>query len=194
VRRRLLREGRLVARLTHLHIVRAYETLLGPRPVVVLETLPGETLARLIDDRPRRLPTVDIAHLGLCVCSEVQYLHRHGVFHLDLKPSNVVANCGLAKLLDLSIARPLGTTRGGLGTTGHMAPEQAGGGLLGPLTDVWGLGAVHFEAATGRPACDEDAAAVEACLDPAPERRPTVARLTESLSGLISAAWVCGRR
>lgn len=213
-RRRLTREWSLLARLTHPHIVRAYEMLSEPRPVLVLETLPGETLSHLIGERPRRLPVADIAHLGLHLCSAVQYLHHRGVLHLDLKPSNIVASHGMAKLLDLSIARAPGKTRGGLGTPGYMAPEQAHGGLLGPHTDVWGMGAVLYEAATGWPACEVDdltrsdvltqidfrvepvrrhrrvptafAAVIEDCLAPEPKRRPTVARLADTLTGLIA--------
>jgi len=212
-RRRLLAEGRLLLRLTHPHIVRGYEVVPGPSPVVVLETLPGETLSHLIDRRARRLPVRDIAYLGLHLCSAVQYLHRHGVVHLDLKPSNVIASHGLAKLLDLSLARPPGRSRGGVGTPGYMAPEQIRGGLLGPPTDVWGIGAVLYEAATANPpcettdtaqpddaeqtSCDVDpilhlrrvpaafAAAIAACLDPEPSRRPTVAELSTTLTTLI---------
>src|ERR671910_754812 len=96
--RGLFREGRLLKKLTHPHIVRTYETIREPRPTLILETLTGATLAYLIDTGPRRL------HL----CSAVHYLHRHGILHLDLKPSNIVSECQRAKILDLSIARPPG--------------------------------------------------------------------------------------
>src|SRR5918999_173725 len=86
----------------------AYEVIKGPRPVVILETLTGATLAYLIDTAPRRLAIPDIVHLGLHLCSALHYLHRHDVLHLDLKPSNIVSDHGLAKLLDLSIARSPG--------------------------------------------------------------------------------------
>jgi len=207
-RRRLLREGRLLARLAHPHLVRAYETLPGPPPVVVLETLPGETLARLIDRHERRLPLAQVVHLGLHLCSAVHYLHRQGVLHLDLKPSNIVASNGIAKVLDLSLARPPGRTRGGYGTPGYMAPEQARGGLLGPATDVWGIGGVLYEAVTAEPPCETDetsaggdqldrppdpvrrhrrlpaafADLVDRCLAPDPDRRPAVPELSSGLA------------
>ena len=76
------------------------------------------------------------------------------MLHLDLKPSNIIATHGMAKVLDLSVARPPGPHRGGIGTTGYMAPEQSLGGELGPYTDVWGIGAMLYEVATGEPACD----------------------------------------
>jgi eukaryotic-like serine/threonine-protein kinase len=152
--RRLLAEGRLLRRLSHPHIVRGYEVLVGPPAAVVMETLTGETLAHLIDEAPRRLPFTDIGHLGLHLASAIGYLHRKGWLHLDLKPANVVAEAGRAKLIDLSVARRPGRSFGGVGTWCYMAPEQATGGELGPAADVWGLGAVLYEAVTGEAAFD----------------------------------------
>jgi serine/threonine protein kinase len=153
--RRVLEEGRLLCRLTHPHIVRAYEVLEKPVPMVVMETLAGETLGHMIEVREVELSTRELAQLGLHLCSAVRYLHRHGVLHLDLKPSNVIAECGRAKLIDLSVARPPGPAHAGIGTHYYMAPEQVRGGVLDPAADVWGIGAVLFEAATGEPAFDD---------------------------------------
>jgi eukaryotic-like serine/threonine-protein kinase len=210
---RLLREGRLLLKLTHPHIVRAYDVLTSPAPLVILETLPGETLGHLIDRRRRRLSVAEVAHLGLHLCSAISYLHRHNVLHLDLKPSNIVATHGMAKVLDLSVARPPGPHRGGVGTTGYMAPEQSRGGDLGPYTDVWGIGATLFEVATAEPACDVGdetstsearaipcqpkpirrlrrvpsclAAAIDGCLSVEPADRPSVAELAMRLDAIV---------
>ena len=152
---RLLAEGRLLMRLTHPHIVRAYEVIEEPVPIVVLETLAGETLGHMIEVREVELSAPELAQLGLHLASAVRYLHRHGVLHLDLKPSNVIAECGRAKLLDLSVARPPGPAHPGIGTHYYLSPEQARGGELGPAADVWGIGVVLFEAATGEPAFDD---------------------------------------
>ncbi|MCC6314697.1 MAG: serine/threonine protein kinase [Thermomicrobiales bacterium] len=197
-RNRLLREGRLLQRLTHPHIVRGYETLTQPVAAIVLETLPGQTLAHLIETRRSPLPATDLAHLGLHLCSAVQYLHRHGVLHLDLKPSNVIASHGVAKLLDLSVARPPGRSRACIGTVGYMAPEQLDGGHLDAGTDVWGIGAVLFEAVTGNAPAPADAATDTGGMvqiDPAPvslrryRRLPTAFRtLVERCLGLDPAA------
>jgi eukaryotic-like serine/threonine-protein kinase len=152
---KLLREGRLLERLTHPHIVRAYETIAEPGPIVVMETLGGRTLGRLIeDDAP--LSAEEVAHLGLQLAAAVAYLHRHGSLHLDVKPDNVVAEAGRAKLIDLSLARPPGEAPAGIGTWCYLAPEQARGGELGPAADVWGIGATLFEAASGVPAFDDE--------------------------------------
>jgi serine/threonine protein kinase len=153
--RRLLAEGRLLCRLTHPHIVRAYEVIEGPVPTVMMETLSGETVSHMVEVRDVPLSAAEVAHLGLHLASAVRYLHGHGYLHLDLKPSNVIAECGRAKLIDLSVARPPGPAHRGVGTFYYMAPEQARGGDLGAPADVWGLGAVLFEAATGEPAFDD---------------------------------------
>jgi serine/threonine protein kinase len=210
-RRSLLAEGRLLAGLTHPGLVRVYETRARPQPLVVMETLGGETLAHLIDRRARPLGATELAFLGLQLASAVSYLHRHGRLHLDLKPSNVVAECGQAKLIDLSIARPPGRVRAGTGTWCYMAPEQARGGRVGAPADVWGLGAVLWEAACGdTPFADESLEypqlehrapllrtrrrlpselreAVDRCLAPDPTSRPTLGELRSALEPVAGA-------
>jgi len=155
--RALLREGRLLERLRHPHIVRAYATLTEPRPFVVLETLRGETLAHLIERRERRLSAAELGFLGLHLCSAVAYLHADGILHLDIKPSNVIAEAGRAKVIDLSVARKPGRSKAGVGTWCYMSPEQAQGGVLGPAADVFGIAGVLFESATGDCAFDDEA-------------------------------------
>jgi eukaryotic-like serine/threonine-protein kinase len=210
-RRRLIAEGRLLESLTHPGIVRAYETLTRPEPLVVSETLTGETVAHLVQRRARRLAARELAFLGLQLASAVGYLHRRGYVHLDLKPSNVVAESGRAKLIDLSIARRPGRARPGVGTWCYMAPEQARGGIVGEPADVWGIGVVIWEAACGEtPFADESvdypqlvgrapalasrrrlpralARAVDACLEPRAADRPTVAELRAVLEPVAGA-------
>lgn len=137
--------------------MRAYEVtraLDDGRPVVVLETLGGETLSHLVHrlaDEDRRLPLGDVAILGLQLASALSYLHHQGWLHLDLKPANIVNDGGRARLIDLSIARRPGRGRRGSGTREYMSPEQARGGRLTCATDVWGLGAVLFDALAAEP-------------------------------------------
>jgi serine/threonine protein kinase len=182
----LEREGILLRELTHPHLVRAYETLLEPLPIVVLETLGGQTLAHMIEVERRELAPADIAQLGLQLGSAVAYLHRSGFLHLDLKPGNVVAEAGRAKLIDLSLARPPGPAPAGIGTWCYLAPEQARGGMLGPAADVWGLGTVLFEAATLMPVFDE----------PAPDDgdEPSATLSEEYNSGDETATWASDDR
>ncbi|HEX6026840.1 MAG TPA: protein kinase [Solirubrobacter sp.] len=147
-RRALLQEGRLLTRLSHPHIVRAYEVHDGARPAVVMETLTGQTLEHLIETSRRPLNTRELENLGAHLAAALHHLHGHGFLHLDLKPSNVVAEGGRAKLIDLSHARRPGPIKAGNGTWCYMAPEQARGGAVDAAADVWGLGIVLYCAAT----------------------------------------------
>jgi eukaryotic-like serine/threonine-protein kinase len=173
-RRDLLREGRLLQRLTHPHIVRAYETRRRP-PMVVLETLGGATLAKLLEDGP--LDRDDALELGRQLCSAVRYLHRQGWLHLDLKPSNLIADGGRLKVIDLSIAQRPGRIDPGTGTDRYMAPEQRRGGRVGPTADVWGIGRVLQEAGLDLP-----------CLQPDPADRPSVDDMIEWLDASLARA------
>jgi len=209
--RRLLREGHLLARLSHPHIVRAYAVLRAPQPTLILETLTGATLAHLIARAPRGLGVMDVAILGLQLCSAVGYLHERQILHLDLKPSNIVAETGRAKLLDLDIARRPGRGRGE-GTRQYMAPEQVRRGTLCAATDVWGVGMVLFEALTGRLAFENEvsypqledratkvrsirpraptilAEVIDTTLQPEPADRPSVDAVARKLGLLVEHA------
>ena len=212
VRRRLVEEGELLGRLTHPHIVRLYEIHEEPQPSLILETLTGETLAYLIDESPNPIPIKDVLQLGIHLCSAVHYLHGRGILHLDLKPSNIVAENRLAKVLDLSIARPPGPGEKGKGTSQYMAPEQARGEAFTAATDVWGIGAVLYEALTGEIPFEDSTDAdyqyeqlgrraepissfrnvpkdlietVERCMEPDPNKRPTVEELARTLQELV---------
>jgi eukaryotic-like serine/threonine-protein kinase len=183
----LRREGRLLTRLAHPHLVRAYALLPGPPPALVLETLGGETLAHLLATSDRRLSGPQLALLGAQLASALRYLHAQDHLHLDLKPSNVVVELGLARLLDLSVARRPGRAPRGMGTPDYMAPEQALGEPLSAATDVWGLGTVLFEAAAGRPAFagrGDDLAQ----LDGRARRIRTVRRVPAPLARVIDGA------
>lgn len=151
-RRHLQREARLLLSLTHPHLVRAYEYIKpdpAQPPLLVLENLTGATLGYLLDGGRQRLGAQDLGHLGRHLCSALRYLHSRGHLHLDVKPSNIIACDGVARLIDLSLARPPGRCSAGLGTPGYMSPEQVIGGDLGPPADVWGIGLVLYQAATG---------------------------------------------
>lgn len=200
-RQALAKEGRLLLSLTHPHIVRAYELILRPRTALVLETLPGETLGHAIRARGR-LDARDVAQLGVQLCSALTYLHGQGVLHLDLKPSNIVCCAGLVRLIDLGLARRPGRGFAGIGSAPYLAPEQARGGWLSAATDVFGLGAALYHAASGRAPFPGDgrrgyqqlrlrarvhdaapsipgplAAIIDRCLDPDAAGRPGVAEL-----------------
>jgi serine/threonine protein kinase len=149
-RARLEREGRLLLDLAHPHLVRAYEMLREPELAVVLETLTGERLDGVIAHGERRLPAVEVAELGVQLCSVVGYLHRQGWLHLDLKPTNVIVEAGIVKLFDLSLVRRPGPGKVRYGTPGYLSPEQVAGEAFSEATDAFGLACVLFAAATRR--------------------------------------------
>ena len=100
----------------------------------------------------------------------------------------MVVEAGLARLLDLSIARPPGPAPGGMGTPDYMAPEQARGEALTAAADVWGLGTVLFEAAAGRPAFHPEREADLAQLTGRAPAIRTLRRLPAPLSRAIDAS------
>ena len=200
-RARLLNEGDRLLALAHPHIVRAYEVRHRPTPLVALETLSGDTLGHMIEGPGPRLPTSDLCALTIQLASALTYLHRNGLLHLDVKPSNIICQLDQAKLIDLGIAQPPGPGRAGVGTALYMAPEQFTGGHLDAATDVWGLGAVLYEAAsrvrplnggaslasapiaplrTHRRLPLDLATAIDACLAPDPSDRPTLDELGDA--------------
>lgn len=194
--RELRVEGERLTRLCHPHIVRGYEVL-DDGPTVIMETLDGETLAHLLASQA--LETDEVAWLGLQLASALEYLHRQGLLHLDVKPGNVIASAGRAVLIDLSLARAPGRYKRGLGTWCQLSPEQARGDELTTAADVWGLGTVLLEAATGRPAFDQEepefpqlvhappradgplADVIAACLAFKPHDRPSLTDLAAAL-------------
>lgn len=189
VRGALLREGRLLRRLAHPHLVRGYDVLLEPRPAAVLETLGGETLGHLVHRLRRPLGATELAVLGLQLASALGYLHRQEILHLDLKPSNVVAEAGRARIIDLSLARRPGRIPRGVGTWCYLAPEQARGGNVDAAADVWGLGATLWEAATGYAPFDDgddgpEYPQLERVVEPLARRRP---RLEPGLARVVDA-------
>ena len=187
---KLVREGRLLQRLTHPHIVRGYEVHAGARPAIVMETLGGATVEALAQDG-RPLSARELANLGAHLAGALRVLHGQGIVHCDLKPSNVVAEHGRAKLIDLSHARRPGRMPPGNGTWCYMAPEQVGGAAVGAPADVWGLGIVLYAAASrSKPLAeladelDVDEPQLHARLAPLRARR---ARLPRALTGIVDA-------
>ncbi len=157
-------EAQHAARLQHPNIVTVYE--IGEHRGLIyyaMEFVDGISLEqRLQRDGP--LQPQAAAALLLSIAEAVDYAHRLGVLHLDLKPGNVlIAADGTAKIADFGLARRLDNESGILndrvfGTPGYLAPEQAevGTAKLDRRTDVWGLGAILYEALTGRPPFDVD--------------------------------------
>ena len=156
-RARFLREARLAARLSHPNVVQVYDA--GEEdgvPFIVMEYIPGATLADLLAARGK-LPAPEAAEIARQAALGLEHAHAAGLVHRDVKPQNLLVRTdGVVKIADFGIARAaessrltqLGTI---LGTAAYLSPEQALGGSVGPAADVYSLGAVLYEALTGRP-------------------------------------------
>ncbi len=203
----LRREGELLIRLAHPHLVRGYELVVEPpaqTPMVIMETLTGSTVSWLIETHGTPgLDPDDAVLMARQLCSVLHYLHRHQILHLDLKPSNIICQSGYVRLLDLSLAQSSGACPAGRGTLEYMAPEQLAGEIVTEASDVWGLGGVLYRAVTGsRPFARAPQAATEnrkidkarlamapewlsrlisSCLAPAPGDRPSLDTLVAAL-------------
>jgi serine/threonine-protein kinase len=152
---RLLDEARLVASIEHAHIVPLYEA--GYRNGIVFLVMryyPDGTAGARLARRGRWSP-VEVARIGVEAADALAAAHARNVIHLDIKPDNILLDAnGHAAVADFGIARVVAATvpaePGSSGGTPHyMSPEQVAGDLLDGRTDVYSLGLVLYELATG---------------------------------------------
>jgi len=157
VRTRFEAEARSAARLTSPHAVAVFDT--GEHdgvPYIVMERLPGRTLADRIAEGP--LGPDEIRPLAVEVLAALAEAHGAGLVHRDIKPGNILLTAdGHAKLADFGIAKSvqeaslaeLTVTGQVLGTPAYLAPEQLDGAAATPRSDIYALGVVLYEALTG---------------------------------------------
>jgi len=177
---RFRREAEAVARLAHPNVVSFFDLVEeGAHVFLVMELVKGEPLSHLL--AARRLDTRGVVLLLEKVARGVQHAHENGVLHRDLKPGNIlVAPSGEPKVADFGLARLAGertlTATGEiLGTPAYMPPEQARGETVSERADVYSLGAILYEALTGRPPFVADSMA--ALLQKVLNEEPTSPRL-----------------
>lgn len=152
----LVREAQLAAALEHEHIVPVYEV--GEHEGILYFTM------KRVDGGPLVTPAPSArraAELVLSIARAVEFAHRHGILHLDLKPANVLIDgAGRPFVTDFGLASREGPAAGGAlapgGTPAYMAPEVWRGesGAASTAVDVWGAGAILYELLAGRPPFD----------------------------------------
>jgi serine/threonine-protein kinase len=156
---RFQREARAAARLQHPNIVQVFDSGLdGPshRHFIVMEFVDGPSAADLLRDQ-KRLEIEEAVAIARDACHGLDYAHRAGVVHRDVKPGNLLISneSGTTKLADFGIAKATEQTRitqvgSVLGTAAYLSPEQAHGDDAGPRSDIYSLGVCAYQMLTGR--------------------------------------------
>ena len=155
---RFKREALSAARLVHPNIVQVFDFGFDEpahQHFIVMEHVSGQSCAELLRDRGH-LDVDDAVSIVTQACRGLDYAHRNGVVHRDVKPGNLlVSDSGVVKLADFGIARATdqsSITQVGsvLGTAAYLSPEQARGEEAGPRADIYSLGVVTYQLLSGR--------------------------------------------
>ena len=155
---RFQREAQAAARLIHPNIVQVFDSGLDEqsgRHYIVMEYIEGQSCAEILRD-DGWMEVDDVLSLVEQACSGLDYAHRHGVIHRDVKPGNLLRSReGIIKLADFGIAKATeqsSITQVGsvLGTAAYLAPEQARGEEAGAQADLYALGVVIYQLLSGR--------------------------------------------
>jgi WD40 repeat protein len=118
-------------------------------PVAATSAYQPRTLREELQQRGH-LPVAEVVEIGLALCDALDHLHGHGLIHRDVKPSNIIFVGGMPKLADIGLVAEVGESKSFVGTEGFVPPEGPGS-VQG---DIYSLGKVLYEAATGRDRVD----------------------------------------
>ncbi|MGY1839359.1 MULTISPECIES: Stk1 family PASTA domain-containing Ser/Thr kinase [unclassified Modestobacter] len=160
---RFRREAQAAASLNHPAIVAVYDTgedrtTTGATPYIVMEYVEGETLRDVLQHE-RRLSPERAMSLTADICAALDFSHRNGIVHRDVKPGNVmITPQGTVKVMDFGIARAVSdsaatmtSTAAVIGTAQYLSPEQARGEGVDARSDVYSAGCLLYELVTGTP-------------------------------------------
>src|SRR4051812_12221098 len=160
---RFRREAQAAASLNHPAIVAVYDTgedrtALGNTPYIVMEYVEGETLRDVLR-REGHLDPDRAMELAADICGALDFSHRNGIVHRDVKPANVmITPQGTVKVMDFGIARAVSdsaatmtSTAAVIGTAQYLSPEQARGESVDARSDVYSVGCLLYELVTGAP-------------------------------------------
>jgi eukaryotic-like serine/threonine-protein kinase len=156
---RFRREALSAARLQHPNVVQVFDSGQDPdsgRHYIVMEYVDGPSCADLLREN-KRLEIDETVHIVRDACHGLDYAHRAGVVHRDVKPGNllIAEEMNITKLADFGIAKAAEQTRitqvgSVLGTAAYLSPEQARGEESGPPSDIYSLGVCAYQFLTGR--------------------------------------------
>jgi eukaryotic-like serine/threonine-protein kinase len=152
---RFYQEARSAGALEHPNIVTIYELgKEGDTPFIAMQFLEGESLDKLLERRSA-VPLSQKVSFIVYVCRALEYAHKRGVVHRDIKPGNVMLTAdGLVKVVDFGIARlgDTGKTQTGLmiGTLGYMSPQQFQNKPAEARSDIWAVGVMFYEILAGQ--------------------------------------------
>jgi serine/threonine-protein kinase len=204
-----LDEARLLQRLDHPGVVRAHEVARTKKSYfIAMEFVHGASLDRIIAagaEQQREIPLDHAARLGLEVCSVLGYVHRFddgqgeqaGLIHRDISPQNIMLTYqGRVKVFDFGVARDLGAlsrTRPAVlaGKTAYLSPEQVEQQELDARTDIYSLGCVLYELATGRKPFEADTeldTMLAIVKQPTPDPRAIDERIPDEYAELVMRA------
>ncbi len=191
-RERLIREAAALQALDHPNVIGVRELVDDPSdPALVMEFVPGRTAAEtLATDGP--LPARDALAVGAAVADALAAAHERGIVHRDVKPANVLlGEDGRVRLADFGIAddgeddAALTAADGVVGTLRYLAPERLAGSVATPASDIWSLGAVLVELASGEIVTGATTVADRVAAAEAPIERP---------AGVPDAVWAVAAR
>jgi serine/threonine-protein kinase len=201
-RMRFRQEAQAASRMTHPTIVRVFdageETVLesgggeAQLPFIVMEFVDGKMLKDLIKDGP--MTAQEAGHIIGGILTALEYSHRAGVVHRDIKPGNVmVTRSGQVKVMDFGIARAISDSSATvaqtsviLGTAQYFSPEQAKGETVDIRSDLYSTGVVLFEMLTGRPPFRGDSA-ISVAYQHVSERPEVPSRINPALTEPMDA-------